>query len=64
MTKEQCEAIIKTIETATIFLYENGICTHEKIITKSGEDTVIAAAVTEFSNAIDAIITDIPDDEP
>lgn len=63
MTKEQCTAIIKAIEETTNFLVTNGISLRNPISDPTADATHVAGLLTAYDTAIEAIISDIPDDE-
>lgn len=62
MTKEQCESIIKAIQSATNFLFLNGVKGWDQIGDLSANATALATASAAFDTEIEAIINDIPDD--
>lgn len=64
MSNDQCEAIIKAIEAAAKFLFENGVPQWEQKGTDTYNATAKSAAVTAFGTAINTIINDLPDANP
>lgn len=62
MTKDQCEALIRTIQETTNFLMTNGITIRDRISDPSEDADHVQALLTVYGTAIDAIIASIPDD--
>lgn len=63
MTKEQCTAIIRAIEETTNFLMTNGISIRNPISDPTADATYVTGLLTAYDTAMEAIISDIPDDE-
>lgn len=64
MSNDQCAAIIKAIETAATFLFSNGISIREKIGDSTSDEAAKTADITAFAALMDAIINDLPDENP
>lgn len=62
MTKEQCSALIKAIQETAVFMYQNGVSVRNAISNTQADATYVAGLISDYSDAIEAIIADIPDD--
>lgn len=62
MTKEQCTALIKTIQQTAIFLLNNGVLVRNSVSGTTINPEYISGLVESYSDEIDDIISDIPDD--
>lgn len=63
MTKEQCTALIKAIQQTAVFMMQNGVSIRNAISNTTADATYVAGLISDYGDAIDAIIDDIPDDE-
>lgn len=64
MSKAEASAIINTIRESVDFLMRNGISIRQGISNSTADATHVDSLLTAYSSGIDAIIADIPDDEP
>lgn len=62
MTKEQCTALIKTIEQTAIFLLNNGVLVRNSVSGTVINPEYVSGLVDAYSGEIEDIISDIPDD--
>ena len=63
MTKEQCSALIKAIQETAVFMMQNGISIRNAISGTEADATYVTGLISDYGDAIDDIIADIPDDE-
>ena len=62
MTKDQCTAIINAIKESVDFIMTTGIAQRTKVSDPANDATYVNSLVTGYDTAIQAIITNIPDD--
>ena len=62
MTKEQCVALIKTIQETAVFMMQSGVNIRNAISGTVQDATYTSGLVTSYEGAIEDIIEDIPDD--
>ena len=64
MSNDQCAAIIKAIQTACEFILYSGVQGWRPVGDASADSDAKDAAVSDFSDKMDAIIADLPDETP
>lgn len=63
MTKEQCTALIKAIQQTAVFMMQNGVSIRNAISNTTADAVYVSGLISDYGDAIEAIIDEIPDDE-